>query len=118
MNTWESYLPFMGNIIIFSVPLPCLVSDWSAWSNMDATGMSYRTRMVTRPPINIDGECPPLIQSRKGMQLYSGCLLFVGNLEMHGLCFCRVTQVLYLNGFCWHVSSLDGLISAFIKLPN
>ena len=56
----------MGNIIIFSVPLPCLVSDWSAWSNMDATGMSYRTRMVTRPPINIDGECPPLIQSRKG----------------------------------------------------
>jgi hypothetical protein len=38
---------------------------------MDATGMSYRTRMVTRPPINIDGECPPLIQSRKGNRRFS-----------------------------------------------
>ena len=71
MDTWESCLPFMGNIIIFSVPLPCLVSDWSTWSNMDATGMSYRTRLVTRPPINIDGECPPLIQSRKGNRGFS-----------------------------------------------
>ena len=87
--------PFMSNIIIFAVPLPCLVSDWSAWSNMDATGMSYRTRMVTRPPINIDGECPPLIQSRKGKNLLSGCLLFVRNLEMYGLSFCMVTQVLH-----------------------
>ena len=76
----------MGNIIIFSVPLPCLVSDWSAWSSMDATGMSYRTRMVTRPPINIDAECPPLIQSRKG-----NILLLVKSIPKTSGCLTQVT---------------------------
>jgi hypothetical protein len=53
---------------------------------MDATGMSYRTRMVTRPPINIDGECPPLIQSRKG-----NILLLVKSIPKTSGCLTQVT---------------------------
>ena len=57
----------LNYIIIFvTVPLPCIVSDWTAWSAVDATGMIYRSRVVLRPPLNVDGECPPLLQSRKG----------------------------------------------------
>lgn len=56
-------------IFIFAVPLPCIVSDWTEWSSPDATGTSYRNRMVLRPPLNVDGECPPLLQSRKSKLL-------------------------------------------------
>ena len=41
------------------------MSEWVDWSAPDATGTSFRYRFVTRPPINVDGECPPLIESRK-----------------------------------------------------
>jgi hypothetical protein len=56
----------MLTFIFFSAPLPCIVSDWSDWSAPDATGTSFRYRMVTRPAINGGKECPELIQARKG----------------------------------------------------
>jgi hypothetical protein len=52
--------------IFVTVKLPCIVSDWTAWTAVDATGMIYRSRVVLRPPLNVDGECPPLLQSKKG----------------------------------------------------
>ena len=48
-----------------TVPLPCIVTDWTEWSAPDATGTSFRWRMVTRPSLNGGKECPDLIQSRK-----------------------------------------------------
>lgn len=51
---------------ILTVPLPCIVSDWGEWIGPDSTGTEYRYRYVVRPPLNINGECPPLLQSRKG----------------------------------------------------
>ena len=50
----------------FSVPLPCIVGDWSAWSQPDATGTRYRIRFMARPPLNGGKECPDLIQTGKG----------------------------------------------------
>ena len=52
--------------MLFSVPLPCIVSDWSEWSKPDVTGTIYRHRMMTRPPLNGGKECPELLQMKKG----------------------------------------------------
>ena len=51
----------------FSVKLPCIVSDWTAWTSPDATGTIYRYRMVVRPAINGGEECPELLEAKKGM---------------------------------------------------
>lgn len=50
-----------------SVPLPCIVSNWSAWSAVDATGGSSRVRYVVRININGGTACPNLIESKKGI---------------------------------------------------
>ena len=49
-----------------SVPLPCIMSDWTAWTAPDATGTVYRVRYVVRPALNGGKECEDLMQLRKG----------------------------------------------------
>jgi hypothetical protein len=45
----------------FSVPLPCIVSDWSNWSAPDASGVRFRVRYMIRPALNGGKECQDLI---------------------------------------------------------
>ena len=54
-----------------SVPLPCIVSEWTAWSEPDATGTRFRFRMMLRPALNGGKECPDLIELTKGEISYS-----------------------------------------------
>lgn len=49
-----------------TVPLPCLVCEWSKWSEVDETGTIYRSRKVIRPGMNGGKGCPPLIEIKKG----------------------------------------------------
>jgi len=42
------------------------MSDWSNWSDVDATGSSYRYRYVLRPALNGGKECDDLLQLKKG----------------------------------------------------
>lgn len=56
----------MITVVFSTVELPCIVSDWTEWTKPDSTGTSTRSRYVIRPPLNHDGECPPLLQTRKG----------------------------------------------------
>jgi hypothetical protein len=51
----------------FTVPLPCIVSDWSDWSAPDASGVRFRVRYMTRPALNGGKECPDLIQLGRGI---------------------------------------------------
>lgn len=53
-------------VFIFTVQLPCIVTEWNVWTVVDATGVSYRYRYIVRPALNGGAECPPLIQSKKG----------------------------------------------------
>jgi hypothetical protein len=53
---------------MFTVPLPCIMSDWSNWSDVDATGASYRYRYVLRPALNGGKKCDDLLlQLKKGI---------------------------------------------------
>jgi hypothetical protein len=61
-------LTYIINVSIFSVPLDCIVSPWTAWSGPDQTGTYARVRFVTRPPINSGKKCPNLIEQKKGKQ--------------------------------------------------
>jgi len=54
---------------LITVPLPCIVSDWTNWSAPDATGSRFRYRMMLRPPLNGGKTCPELIQLGKGNNL-------------------------------------------------
>jgi hypothetical protein len=54
-------------LICISVPLPCIVTDWSNWSAPDSTGVRFRYRYMTRPSLNGGKECPDLMQLGKGM---------------------------------------------------
>lgn len=50
-----------------SVPLPCIVSDWTEWTKPDASGASYRVRYVIRPGLNGGKDCPEdVMQLKKG----------------------------------------------------
>jgi hypothetical protein len=49
-----------------SVPLPCIVADWSKWSAPDASGVRFRVRYMIRPALNGGKECPDLIQLGRG----------------------------------------------------
>ena len=51
----------------FTVPLPCIVSEWTAWSTPDATGVRFRYRYMIRPALNGGKECQDLIQLGKGL---------------------------------------------------
>jgi hypothetical protein len=42
------------------------MSDWSKWSDVDATGSSYRYRYVLRPALNGGHKCDDLLQLKKG----------------------------------------------------
>ena len=42
------------------------MSDWSKWSDVDATGSSYRYRYVLRPALNGGKKCDDLLQLKKG----------------------------------------------------
>jgi hypothetical protein len=42
------------------------MSDWSNWSNVDATGSSYRYRYVLRPALNGGKKCDDILQLKKG----------------------------------------------------
>ena len=42
------------------------MSDWSNWSEPDATGTRFRVRMMLRPALNGGKECEDLIQLGKG----------------------------------------------------
>ena len=57
----------------FTVPLPCIVGDWSNWSAPDATGSRFRVRYMERPALNGGKECPDLIQLGKGKNIYCLC---------------------------------------------
>jgi len=43
------------------------VSEWTAWSAPDATGVRFRYRYMIRPPLNGGKECPDLLQLGKGL---------------------------------------------------
>ena len=49
-----------------TVPLPCIVSEWTNWSEPDATGTRFRFRMMLRPALNGGKECEDLMQTGKG----------------------------------------------------
>ena len=57
----------LNSLISISVPLPCIVSEWTAWSAPDATGTRYRVRYTLRPALNGGKECPDLMQIGKGI---------------------------------------------------
>jgi hypothetical protein len=62
-------LPFSQRWILFdffTVPLPCIVSDWSNWSAPDASGVRFRVRYMIRPALNGGKECQDLIQLGRG----------------------------------------------------
>jgi hypothetical protein len=62
-------LQFSSNLtkIIFQGKhFPCIMSDWSNWSNVDATGSSYRYRYVLRPALNGGKKCDDILQLKKG----------------------------------------------------
>ena len=54
-------------LICISVPLPCIVADWSNWSAPDSTGVRFRYRYMIRPALNGGKECPDLMQLGKGI---------------------------------------------------
>ena len=54
----------------FTVPLPCIVGDWSNWSAPDATGSRFRVRYMERPALNGGKECSDLLQLGKGIYLF------------------------------------------------
>ena len=58
-------------LCLITVPLPCIVSEWTAWSAPDATGTRFRYRMMLRPALNGGKECPDLLEVGKGMFLHS-----------------------------------------------
>ena len=43
------------------------MSDWTNWSEPDATGTRFRFRMMLRPALNGGKECEDLIQLGKGI---------------------------------------------------
>ena len=53
--------------LLFTVPLPCIVGPWTAWSAPDATGSRFRYRVMLRPALNGGRTCPDLLQIGKGM---------------------------------------------------
>ena len=57
---------FIFWVYLLLVPLPCIMSDWSNWSDVDATGTTYRFRYVLRPALNGGKECEDLLQLKKG----------------------------------------------------
>ena len=59
-----------GSFCLLIVPLPCIMSDWSNWSDVDATGSSYRYRYVLRPALNGGKKCDDLLQLKKGEHLF------------------------------------------------
>ena len=63
-------------ILIFIVPLPCIVPDWTTWSEPDATGTMFRFRMMLRPALNGGKECPDLMELRKGLLCLIGANKF------------------------------------------
>ena len=50
-----------------SVPLPCIMSEWTKWSTVDASGTIFRYRYVVRPALNGGKECEDLLQLKKGL---------------------------------------------------
>jgi hypothetical protein len=46
------------------------MSDWSNWSNVDATGASYRYRYVLRPALNGGKKCDDLLLHLKKGELF------------------------------------------------
>jgi len=62
---------FNFNYYLITVPLPCIVTDWTNWSAPDATGSRFRYRMMLRPALNGGKECPDLLQLGKGMLLFN-----------------------------------------------
>ena len=57
-------------ILIYSVPLPCIMSEWTAWTKPDASGTVYRVRYVVRPSVNGGKECEDLLQLKKGIDFF------------------------------------------------
>lgn len=51
----------------FVVPIDCIVSEWSAWSQPTQTGTRARVRHVTTPPVNGGEKCPDLIEQKEGL---------------------------------------------------
>jgi hypothetical protein len=63
---WKTNRYRVTKLYIVTVPLPCIVGDWSNWSAPDASGVRFRVRYMERPPLNGGKECPDLIQLGKG----------------------------------------------------
>jgi hypothetical protein len=63
-------------LYIVTVPLPCIVSDWTTWSTPDATGVRFRYRYMIRPALNGLFLAPfDLFLSRKQSNLGQICLI-------------------------------------------
>ena len=66
----HSSIRFYQNNMIFclhiSVPLPCIMSEWTKWSSVDASGTVFRYRYVLRPALNGGKACEDLLQLKKG----------------------------------------------------
>ena len=43
------------------------MSEWTKWTAPDATGTTFRVRMVVRPALNGGKECEDLMQLKKGI---------------------------------------------------
>jgi len=57
---------FFNFVFSFVVPLPCIMSEWTKWSAVDATGTTYKYRYVLRPALNGGKACEDLLQVKKG----------------------------------------------------
>lgn len=68
-------------MILFSVPINCLVTVWSEWGPLDDSGISRRERTIIVKPLNGGKICPVLKDSKNGMYFINIHLLFTLSLN-------------------------------------
>ena len=65
--------------------LPCIVSEWTAWTQADPSGKRFRSRMVLRPALNGGQECPELLEQDLGIDIeYSNLKCIFSNVNKFG----------------------------------
>ena len=107
--------------LFFTVPLPCIVSEWTKWSAPDATGTRYRVRYMLRPALNGGKECSDLIQLGKGKNknikveyIYTihNAQWNLSTTKLHGISFCvrfvlvKLTNISYIGLQLWCLTPL------------
>lgn len=53
-------------LCFYSVPIDCVVSEWSAWTQPDEGGNVESFRTIRVKPLNNGMKCPDLWQKKKG----------------------------------------------------